>query len=72
MPKTLAALATATLLSILAATPAPAQTQTQTCTPGSVAGNVSFGSLVTTVPNRCGADGVSVDDRIDDESPWGN
>ncbi|MBC7726017.1 MAG: bifunctional metallophosphatase/5'-nucleotidase [Microbacteriaceae bacterium] len=72
MPKTLAALATATLLSILAATPAPAQTQTQTCTPGSVAGNVSFGSLVTTVPNRCGADGVSIDDRIADESPWGN
>ena len=24
------------------------------------------------VPNRCGADGVSVDDRIADESPWGN
>ena len=71
MPKTLtalAALATTTLIGMWVAAPAHAQT----CMPGSVAGSVSFGSLVTAVPNRCGADGVSVDDRIDDESPWGN
>jgi 5'-nucleotidase len=58
---------TAASLCLALATPA-----TAACTPGTVAGNVTLGSLATAVPNRCGADGMSVDDRIDDESPWGN
>ncbi len=37
-----------------------------------MAGTVTLGTLATSVPNRCGADGQSVDDRINDESPWGN
>ena len=56
------------LLAMLAASPA----QAAACSPGSVDGTVSLSSLSTAVPNRCGADGVLVDDRIADESPWGN
>ena len=56
------------LLAMLAASPA----QAAACSPGSVDGTVSLSSLATAVPNRCGADGVLVDDRIADESPWGN
>ena len=68
MRKSLAALAVTALLSTLAASPA----QAEACSPGSVVGTVTLNSLATVVPNRCGADGVSVDDRIADESPWGN
>lgn len=68
MRKTLAALAVTTFMSMLAASPA----QAAVCAPGSVDGTVSLGSLATAVPNRCGADGVSVDNRIADESPWGS
>ena len=68
MRKSLAALAVTALMSTLAASPALAEA----CGPGSVAGTVTLNSLATVVPNRCGADGVSVDDRIADESPWGN
>ncbi|MDZ7591966.1 MAG: bifunctional metallophosphatase/5'-nucleotidase [Rubrivivax sp.] len=51
---------------------AAAAAQADTCTPGSVAGTVTMGELATAVPNRIGADCVTVDDRIGDESPWGN
>jgi len=68
MRKTLAALAVTTLLSVSAT----AATNTTACLPGSIAGTVTLGTLATVVPDRCGADGVSVDDRIADESPWGN
>ena len=66
MRPTLSALAAASLCLALA-TPASAA-----CTPGTVAGNVTLGTLATAVPDRCGADGQSVDDRIADEAPWGN
>ena len=66
MRPTLTALATASLCLALAA-PAWAA-----CTPGSVTGNVTLGTLATAVPDRCGADGLSVDERIADEAPWGN
>lgn len=68
MRKTLTALAVTTLLSCSATAAAVATA----CLPGSVTGTVTLGALDTAVPNRCGADGVSVDDRIADESPWGN
>ncbi|GCL62696.1 bifunctional metallophosphatase/5'-nucleotidase [Pseudaquabacterium pictum] len=66
MRSTLTALAAASLCLALAA-PASAA-----CTPGTVSGNVNLGTLATAVPDRCGADGLSVDDRIADEAPWGN
>ncbi len=66
MRPTLTALAAASLCLALAA-PASAA-----CTPGTVSGNVTLGTLATAVPDRCGADGLSVDDRIADEAPWGN
>ncbi|MES2716572.1 MAG: bifunctional metallophosphatase/5'-nucleotidase [Pseudomonadota bacterium] len=66
MRKTFIALATSALLLGLAAPAAAA------CTPGTVSGTVTIGSLATPVPDRCGADGQSVDDRIADEAPWGN
>ncbi len=68
MTKTLTALAVTTLLSLSAS----AATVVAACLPGSVVGTVTLGALDTAVPNRCGADGMSVDDRIADESPWGN
>ncbi|HSQ71328.1 MAG TPA: bifunctional metallophosphatase/5'-nucleotidase [Rubrivivax sp.] len=46
--------------------------QADSCSPGGVVGTVTMGELATTVPNRIGADCVTVDDRIGDESPWGN
>ena len=63
-----AALSVTTLLSVSAT----AATLATACLPGSTVGTVTLRTLDTLVPNRCGADGVSVDDRIDDESPWGN
>ena len=66
MRHSLTALAAASLCMALA-TPASAA-----CTPGTVAGTVTLGTQTTGVPDRCGADGMSVDDRIADESPWGN
>ena len=66
MHKTLVSLAASTLALWMAAPAAAA------CEPGTVAGTVTLGTLATSVPNRCGADGQSVDDRINDESPWGN
>ena len=71
MPNTLtslAALSVATLLSVSTT----AATVATACLPGSTVGKVTLRTLDTAVPNRCGADGVSVDDRIADESPWGN
>ena len=62
------ALSVTTLLSVSAT----AATLATACLPGSTVGTVTLRTLDTAVPNRCGADGVSVDDRIDDESPWGN
>ena len=62
-----AALSVTTLLSVSATAATLAA-----CLPGSTVGTVTLRTLDTLVPNRCGADGVSVDDRIDDESPWGN
>ena len=56
------------LLAMLAASPA----QAAACSPGSVDGTVSLSSLSTAVPNRCGADGVLVDDRIAGEQPRGS
>ena len=63
-----AALSVTTLLSVSAT----AAILATACLPGSTVGTVTLRTLDTLVPNRCGADGVSVDDRIDDESPWGN
>jgi len=42
------------------------------CVPGSVAGTVTIGSTATVVPDRCGADGQTVDQRIADEQAWGS
>ena len=66
MRHSLTAIAAASLCLALA-TPASAA-----CTPGTVAGTVTLGTQSTGVPDRCGADGMSVDERIADESPWGN
>ena len=66
MRHTILALAAASLCLALAA-PASAA-----CTPGTVTGTVTLGTVATAVPDRCGADGMSVDDRIADEAPWGN
>ena len=63
-----AALSVTTLLSVSAT----AAILATACLPGRTVGTVTLRTLDTLVPNRCGADGVSVDDRIDDESPWGN
>ena len=63
-----AALSVTTLLSVSAT----AAILATAFLPGSTVGTVTLRTLDTLVPNRCGADGVSVDDRIDDESPWGN
>lgn len=64
-PIRVAATALAALLTAAAA-------HADACTPGSVSGTVTMGELATTVPNRFGADCVTVDERIGDESPWGN
>ena len=67
-PPTSTCLAAVSLIALLAAGAARAES----CTPGSVAGTVTMGELATNVPNRFGADCVTVDERIGDESPWGN
>lgn len=61
-------LAAVSLIALLAAGAARAES----CTPGSVSGTVTMGELATNVPNRFGSDCVTVDERIGDESPWGN
>lgn len=67
----LAALTALTITSLLSVS-AIAATLATACLPGSSVGTVTLRTLDTAVPNRCGADGVSVDDRIADEMPWGN
>ncbi len=66
MRKTFTALASCAWLMSLA-NPAAAA-----CMPGTVLGKATLGSLATTVPDRCGADGKTVDEQIADEAPWGS
>lgn len=67
LKKNLLALATA------AACLSPALVLAQSCTIGSAAGNVLFGTADTGVPNRVlDAACLTIDDQFADEQPWGN